>query len=212
LLENSVSGSYAIEMLDKSRRKRTRSYHHGHLRDALLSAARRILEKNGLADLSLRGVARAASVSAAAPYHHFADKQALLDAVAAQGFVTLRSQMLARMAKETDPAARLRASGVGYVAFAVENPALFRLMFGGDGQQLSADADLTEAGELAYGVLQAAVAETSPDGTANPLTCLRSWALVHGIAKLILERGIRPSDYGLTSSEALATRLLSRGD
>jgi AcrR family transcriptional regulator len=96
------------------------------------------------------------------------DKQALLDAVAAQGFVALRSQMLARMAKDTDPAARLRASGVGYVVFAVENPALFRLMFGGDGQQLSADAALTEARELAYGVLQASVAETSPDGTANP--------------------------------------------
>jgi AcrR family transcriptional regulator len=211
LLEGSAIWSYRIEMLEKPRRERTPSYHHGDLRDALVRAARRILEKGGLVDLSLRRVARAAGVSPAAPYHHFADKQALLNAVAADGFAALRSEMLARMAKETDPAARLDASGVGYVVFAVENPSLFRLMFGSDGQQLSADAALTKARELAYGVLQAAVAETSPDGTANPLTCLRLWALVHGIAKLILEGGIKPSDYGLTSSEALAARLLGRG-
>ncbi|HEY2530164.1 MAG TPA: TetR/AcrR family transcriptional regulator [Xanthobacteraceae bacterium] len=198
-------------MLKKPPTKRKRTYHHGDLPDALVRAARRILEKDGSADLSLRRVAGAAGVSPAAPYHHFADKQALLNAVAAQGFAALTSQMLARMAKETDPAARLQASGIGYVVFAVENPALFRLMFGGDGQQLSADAALTEAGKLAFGVLQGAVAATSPDGTAKPLTCLRAWALVHGIAKLILEGGIKPSDYGLASSEALAARLLGRG-
>jgi AcrR family transcriptional regulator len=202
--------SYRIEMLRKPRRDRTPPYHHGDLRDALVRTARKILEKNGLADLSLRRVARVAGVSAAAPYHHFADKQALLNAVAGEGYAALRSEMLARMAKQTDPVARLDASGVGYVVFAIENPALFRLMFGGDGKQLSTDAALTKARQLAYGVLQSAVAEQSPDGTADPLTCLRLWALVHGIAKLILEGGIKPSDYGLSSSEALAARLLAR--
>jgi AcrR family transcriptional regulator len=191
-------------MLEKPRRKRPPSYHHGDLRDALIRAARRILEKDGLADLSLRQVARAVGVSPAAPYHHFADKQALLDAVATQGFAALRSEMLTRMAKETDPVARLDASGVGYVVFAVENPALFRLMFGGE--------ELSANGKKAYGVLQAAVADTSrPEGIANPLVCLRLWALVHGIAKLIVEHCIKPSDYGVSSSEALATSLLRRG-
>lgn len=195
-------------MSDKAR---TQSYHHGDLRDALVRAARTILETGGLADLSLRGVARAAGVSPAAPYHHFADKQALLNAVAAEGFAALTSEMLARMAKETDPAARLNASGVGYVVFAVENPALFRLMFGGDGQSLSSDTALTEASKGAYDVLRTAAAETSPNGTADPLTCLKLWALVHGIAKLILEGGVKPADYGLASSEALAARLLDHG-
>jgi AcrR family transcriptional regulator len=191
-------------MLEKPRRKRPPSYHHGDLRDALIRAARRILEKDGLADLSLRQVARVVGVSPAAPYHHFADKQALLDAVATQGFAALRSEMLTRMAKETDPVARLDASGVGYVVFAVENPALFRLMFGGE--------ELSANGKKAYGVLQAAVADTSrPEGIANPLVCLRLWALVHGIAKLIVEHCIKPSDYGVSSSEALATSLLRRG-
>lgn len=114
-----------------------------------------------------------------------------------------------RMAKETDPVARLDASGVGYVVFAVDNPALFRLMFGGE--ELSANAILAEAGKQAYGVLEAAVADTSPEGIANPIVCLRLWALVHGIAKLIVEHCVKPSDYGLSSSEALATSLLRRG-
>jgi len=209
-MESRAASNYHIEMLEKPRRKRLPSYHHGDLRDALIKAARKILEKDGLADLSLRQVARAVGVSPAAPYHHFADKQALLTAVATQGFAALRSEMLRRMAKETDPAARLDASGVGYVVFAVDNPALFRLMFGGE--ELSANATLIEAGKNAYGVLQAAVADTSsPEGNANPLVCLRLWALVHGIAKLIVEHCIKPSDYGVSSSEALATSLLRRG-
>ena len=113
--------------------------------------------------------------------------------------------------RRPDPNTRLDASGVGYVVFAVENPALFRLMFGGGEQQLSANARLREARDRAYGVLQAAVAATSPDGVANPFVCLRLWALVHGIATLILEGCVRPADYGLTSGEALTTHLLRGG-
>jgi AcrR family transcriptional regulator len=198
-------------MLAKRRTGRTASYHHGDLRDALVRAGRAILEKDGLAALSLRRAARTAGVSPAAPYHHFADKQALLDAVATQGFDALTFAMETRMARATDPDARLDASGVGYVVFAVENPALFRLMFSAGEQELSRNASLIKAGERAYQVLQAAAAEISPDGKASPLVCLRLWALVHGIAKLILEGGVKPTDYGLTSFEALTLRLLRSG-
>jgi AcrR family transcriptional regulator len=198
-------------MLAKRRAGRTASYHHGDLRDALVRAGRTILEKDGLAALSLRRVARTAGVSPAAPYHHFADKQALLDAVATQGFDALTSAMQTRMAQATDPHARLDASGVGYVVFAVENPALFRLMFGARERELSRNAPLIKAGERAHHVLQAAVAEISPDGKASPLVCLRLWALVHGIAKLILEGGVKPADYSVTSFEALTLRLLRSG-
>ncbi len=198
-------------MLEERRTGRSASYHHGDLHDALVRAGRTILEKDGLPALSLRRVARAAGVSPAAPYHHFPDKQALLDAVATQGFDALTSAMETHMAKETDPHARLDASGVGYVVFAVENPALFRLMFGAREPELSKDASLIKAGERAYDVLQTAVAEISPDGTASPLVCLRLWALVHGIAKLILEGGVKPADFGLTSAEALTLRLLRSG-
>lgn len=198
-------------MLEKRQAKRSASYHHGDLHDALVRAARTILETQGLAALSLRGAARAAGVSPAAPYHHFPDKQALLDAVAAQGFDALTSAMERRMVKKTDPNAQLNASGLGYVTFALENPALFRLMFGSGEQQSSANARLREARDRAYGVLQAAVAETSPDGAANPLVCLRLWALVHGIATLILEGCVKPAEYGLKGGEALTVRLLRSG-
>jgi AcrR family transcriptional regulator len=198
-------------MPQKRRGKRGTTYHHGDLRDALVRAARTILEKQGLAALSLRGAARAAGVSPAAPYHHFTDKHALLDAVAVQGFDALTAAMDKLMAKQKDPSARLDASGVGYVVFALENPALFRLMFSGDGQQSSASVPLIEARDRAYGVLQAGVAKTSPDGVADPFVCLRLWALVHGIATLILDGGINPGEFGLGGGVALATRLLSRG-
>lgn len=186
------------------------SYHHGDLQDALIRTARKLLEKEGLEALSLRGVARAAGVSPAAPYHHFADKHALLNAVAVEGFTALRLEMLARMEREESPAARRDACGVGYVLFAVKNPALFQLMFGGYGQPVPADVILEKPRELAYGLLQDAVVESSSDGKASPLTCLRLWALVHGIAKLILESGIKPSDYGVSDNEALAVCLLDR--
>jgi AcrR family transcriptional regulator len=187
------------------------SYHHGHLHDALVRTARHILEKEGFAALSLRRVAHAAGVSPAAPYHHFADKQALLDAVAEEGFAALRSGMLARMAKKANPAARLDACGVGYVLFAVENPALFQLMFGRSDREEPANEALAAASELAQEVLQTAVAQCSPGDKVNPLTSLRLWALAHGVAKLILEAGVKPTDYGLKSTEKLVESLLDRG-
>ena len=158
LLEDAAISNILLICHRNGEAKRDATYHHGDLREALVRAARTILEKQGLAALSLRGAARGAGVSPAAPYHHFPDKHALLDAVAAQGFDALTSAMEKRMAKQKSPSARLDASGVGYVVFALENPALFRLMFGGDGQQSSASAPLIEARDRAYGVLQTAVA------------------------------------------------------
>ena len=152
-----------------------------------------------------------AGVSPAAPYHHFPDKQTLLNAVAAEGFDALTSAMEKRMATKTGLNARVDASGVGYVTFALENPALFRLMFGGPEDQSAPDGRLSEARERAYGVLQAAVAATSSDGSVSPFVCLRLWALVHGIATLILDGAIKPADYGLKGGEALTMHLFGGG-
>jgi AcrR family transcriptional regulator len=185
-------------------------YHHGDLRDALIGAAQQILEAEGLAALSLRGVARRAGVSPAAPYHHFPDKQALLDAVAERGFDALTAAMTTRMDKVGGSTARLDASGIGYVAFAVANPALFGLMFSPIGQSPSAGTSLDLARQRAYAVLQKAAAAASRGGKASADECLRLWALVHGIAKLVLEGCVRPADFGLADGEALAAHLLHR--
>ncbi len=188
--------------------QREAPYHHGDLRGALIKAAQRTLEEEGLAALSLRAVARRAGVSSAAPYHHFPDKQALLDAVAERGFDSLTAAMTTRMDRVTGSTARLEASGIGYVAFAVANPALFGLMFSAIGQNRSAGQPLDLARQRAYAVLQKAAAAASPDGKASPAECLRLWAVVHGIAKLVVEGCVRPADYGLPDGEALAAHLL----
>ena len=116
--------------------------------------------------------------------------------------------------KQTNPNARLNASGIGYVAFAVNNPELFALMFGGVTQQSSGDAALGEAGRRAYGVLQSAIAEaqTAKGGSAAdaPLAGLWSWCGVHGLAKLIIEQKLDPKRYGASNAETLAEAMLAR--
>src|SRR5215472_15487155 len=148
-----MAGKTNIRALAKAE-LRDAPYHHGGLRDALIAAAQEILEDDGLAALSLRAVARRAGVSPAAPYHHFPDKQALLDAVAERGFDALTAAMTTRMDKVSGGAARLDASGIGYVAFAVANPALFGLMFSTVGQNPSSGTPLDSARQRAYAVLR----------------------------------------------------------
>src|SRR5215831_9732799 len=107
-----------------------RSYHHGDLRQALIRSALEILSQAGAAGLSLRAAARRARVSAMAPYRHFADKEALLAAVAEYGFQQLAGRLAAAAAAAADPRAGLGALGVAYVIFARDEPSLFKLMFG----------------------------------------------------------------------------------
>src|SRR5690349_14688621 len=106
----------------------SRPYHHGNLRPALLAAAEGALARGG--DLSLRALAREVGVSHAAPRRHFADKQALLDALAEDGFLRLGA-LLREAAEEEDFEACLLAIGRAYVTFAVEHAALLELMWAG---------------------------------------------------------------------------------
>src|SRR5580658_8100808 len=107
----------------------TRPYHHGDLSRALVEAARRILEAEGAAALSLRAVAREAGVSPAAPYHHFKDKTELLEAVAQGGWDVLSEEIVTARRNADGAEEALRAIGVAYVTFARKNPALYRLMY-----------------------------------------------------------------------------------
>src|SRR5277367_2199083 len=106
-----------------------RPYHHGDLSRALVDAARRILEAEGAAALSLRAVAREAGVSPAAPYHHFKDKTELLEAVAHGGWEAMSEIIAEARRSAKDPTEGIANIGVAYVRFARENPALYRLMY-----------------------------------------------------------------------------------
>ena len=107
-----------------------RPYHHGDLRRALIRSALEVLSEAGVAGLSLRAATRRAKVSAMAPYRHFADKEALLAAVAEHGFQQLGARFATATATAADPRAGLAALGVAYVLFARDEPSLFKLMFG----------------------------------------------------------------------------------
>src|SRR3954469_24156481 len=121
-------------------RKRADTYQHGDLRRALIQAGLKLLAEGGVAALSLRAAAQLAGVSHAAPYRHFRDKDALVAAIAEEGFKLLTRRMREEIANERAGAEpgrhppgvveRLRAAGRGYVSFAVEHPAYFRTVFG----------------------------------------------------------------------------------
>ncbi|MFJ6015126.1 TetR/AcrR family transcriptional regulator [Streptomyces sp. NPDC092952] len=159
-------------------------YHHGDLRAACLRAARELLEEDGGAGLSLRAVARRAGVSATAPYRHFADRDALVSGVAAQGYRELAGKLAG--ARPSPPAPDdLAALAVVYVRFALEHPALFRAMFAepcdpADEERAAAAAVLSEYVQD--------VVRTAFPGTGDPAARATAvWALVHGLAFLHLD-------------------------
>lgn len=169
------------------------SYHHGDLRRALLAAAEAELIEKGPDGFTLRGCARRAGVSHAAPAHHFGDAAGLLAALAADGFERLLAAMKARTAAadDADADSRLAAAGLGYIDFARANPALFRLMFS-SGRPDRGDERLCRSADGAFGYLAAsAIHLTGPD----PLSSVDGrrqiaalWAMAHGLADLLMSQ------------------------
>lgn len=161
------------------------AYHRGGLRRTLIAVAVELVAREGAEALSLREVARRAGVSHNAPYRHFPNRAALLAAVAAAGFEALAAK-LETVPEAALPAARLQALGRAYVAFALENGALYRLMFGG-AVEPAADPALAAAGERAFALLRRAVAAIEPQAPLREAT-VSAWAFVHGLAHLALDR------------------------
>ena len=172
----------------KTEAKDAKPYHHGNLKDALLAAARRLLETEGHSDLSLRKCAMAVGVSATAPQNHFANKAALLTALAAQGYAELEVYMRRTLSEAADRNACRDAALLGYVAFAQDHPALYELMFARD-RVSSNDADLMHNVRRCFVIL----AEVSKDfghfaGDPAKVEAKQQmflWSLVHGYAQLL---------------------------
>jgi len=159
-----------------------RSYHHGDLRNALLNAARAILEEESLAALSLRAVARKAGVSHAAPYRHFPNHEALLVELAIEGFTELRAEIVAAAAAPGAESDRITKIGASYMRFVARRPALTRLMFGPQLPNRDAFPALGEAADA----IGAEIGHALHDSALG----LAVWASVHGLAMLILENVI----------------------
>lgn len=163
-----------------------RRYHHGDLRSAMLAAATEILAQEGVTKLSLRAAARRAGVSQTAPYRHFQNKAALLAALAAGGFRELAGSMQ-RLADASEPPKRLRATGQGYLAFALEQSALFRLMFGPEIPDKASHPELRAAANEAFAVLTGEVSRGHKSGTEALDRGVAAWSLVHGLATLLID-------------------------
>jgi AcrR family transcriptional regulator len=159
-------------------------YHHGDLAAACVHAAMELLEEDGgTAGLSLRAVARRAGVSPGAPYRHYADRDALISAVAAVGYRELGGCMAAAHAAPATPD-DLVAIGIAYVEFALRRPALFQLMFGAPCDRENAErvAATMAVGELVRGGVRASFPDSDVEAMSNAV-----WSLVHGLAFLHLD-------------------------
>ncbi|MEQ8661607.1 MAG: TetR/AcrR family transcriptional regulator [Gammaproteobacteria bacterium] len=174
------------------------TYHHGDLRRALVANALALLETRVDGDVSLREVARSSGVSATAVYRHFPDKDALYAALAAEGFERLADAQEAAAAHLADRLAAFRASGRAYVHFALANPALFRLMSSCMHLAGATPDDSATRGNRARRLLLEHVAALMPAASEaeRMVTVVQAWALVHGLAVLMLGGQI-PPDAGL---------------
>ena len=172
-------------------RKPPRPYHHGNLRRALLDEALATIRREGVEGVTLREIGARLGVSRTALYRHFADKRALLSAVAAEGFRTLREQLVAAWESGERGMAGFEAMGVAYVQFAVANPTHFRVMFSRYIDREPRDPDLANEGAGAFVALVNAVAALQRAGQLRAddteLMARHIWAVVHGVANLAID-------------------------
>jgi AcrR family transcriptional regulator len=181
----------------------SRPYHHGDLSRALVDAARKILESEGPAALSLRAVAREAGVSPAAPYHHFKDKNELLEAVAHEGWEALDQALANARASTDDKRVRMTNLGVAYVCFARDNPALYRVMYDRSRDKDALPDKLKDDG--AYCQVRDTINENGGGQVSEidlELATIAAWCAGHGLAEMISFKQFAPLKTQLGGEEA----------
>lgn len=178
------------------------TYHHGDLRAALLSAAQALLDEGGVTAVSLREAARRAGVTPAACYRHFVDKDAMLTALAVQGFEAFAQALEKAAEGASEPFAEM---GIAYVEFAVQRPGMFRLMFGPAVADRSRSPELLQAIAASTRLFESALKSSPHTAPADPVAGLRAWAGVHGLATLAID-GMLPQYDPVMLARALAKK------
>ncbi|MEA1079285.1 TetR/AcrR family transcriptional regulator [Marinobacter qingdaonensis] len=194
----------------------TASYHHGDLRQQAHQLALDTLRNQGDTAISLRALAKELGVSAPALYRHFADRESLLAALAVTGFEELRDRLLA--VNQQVPRRALIDIGLVYVAFAQDEPNLYRLMFGGRVLPKDAHPRLDQAGHGAFHVLQDTIDRAQQAGYLKPMPLAimtaAAWSLVHGLAQLTIDGHLPAANAEPMLAEGVLSLLLdgSRSD
>ncbi len=183
---------------NRPRKKRSGRYHHGDLSRALLEEALRTIQADGVEGLTLRGVGEKLGVSRTAMYRHFSDKQALLAAVGRAGFRTLRLALTAAWEEHGRGRTGFEAMGLAYVQFAVRHPSHYRVMFGRFVESCSRDAEFVQEATGTFQVLVDSLVDQQQAGLVrrdDPALLARFiWAIVHGIAMLVIDGQLRGVD------------------
>jgi AcrR family transcriptional regulator len=185
--------------------RRAPGQHHGDLRHALEEAALQLVAERGPRGFSLAEVTRRAGVSVAAPYKHFADRDALLAALAERGYTEQHRRFGAAMAAAADPAGQLAAFAAEYVRFAVEQRALFEITFR-SGLGKDRYPALSAAGDRVLGVLRGPAAQLRGSGAAGLDLIYAVAASAHGFAMFLLEGVFDGSDDPLAAAVTGAAR------
>lgn len=172
--------------------KTAKRYHHGSLREALISEAASMIADKGVDSVTMREIGRRLDVSRAAPYRHFSDKESLLVAVAATGF----RELGARLAAVDGPTAgdgveHIRRMGDAYVHFALTNRAHYRLMYGREALARENEPALREAANALFDQLAAALEACQREGNIKAgdprAQAYTAWGAVHGLASLLID-------------------------
>jgi AcrR family transcriptional regulator len=184
------------------------AYHHGDLREALIAAGVRMLEQVGPGQISLRELAKQAGVSHNAPYRHFADREALLGAICAQGFERLNAAVDAAAESSPDPRTKLQALRA-YVTFALDHPRHMQIMFGV--YELHTRTEVAAVSMRAFERVTEIVGAGQSSGVVRPgdprVIAFALWAHLHGIASILAAR--RSSVSGVADREMLIDQSLA---
>jgi AcrR family transcriptional regulator len=183
-------------MASREKKKKKVSYHHGDLRHALIGKALKLIEQRKDVAFTIREIASQAGVTHTAAYRHFADKRALLAAIAEEGFRLLTEEFNAAL-RETahqDRTIQLHDLGMAYIRFALEHPGHFRAMFHADLAKRDSFPDLEQAAKDAFTPLRLTIENGIKEGVFRgpsvDVSALAAWSLVHGFAMLALEQHI----------------------
>jgi AcrR family transcriptional regulator len=184
------------------------NYHHGDLKNALIAAGIDILSNEGLRALSLRKVAQRAGVSHAAPYAHYADKQALIAAISGEGHRRLYESLRAVGVRyHGDPLRQLVEGAWAYLHFALQDPGHFKITFSSMVEKEKDYPALVAISQQSFGVVVEIVAACLAAGILKPgpsdLLAVSVWGLVHGVTSLLLEEQISHTVRGRFSLRAV---------